>query len=104
LEKQGRKRQAGLVIGYFLYRGILTRFLIEFIKQDQEAFEANMVLNMGQLLSIPFILVGVWLLWTSLRRPPVHYPETVEETSSAHSSDKKKAGQSVVKNKTGQKA
>ena len=33
-----------------------SRFFIEFVKNDQEAFEADMMLNMGQWLSIPFVL------------------------------------------------
>ena len=37
-------------------------FLIEFIKEPQVEFENTMVLNMGQLLSIPFILAGIGLL------------------------------------------
>ena len=41
----------------------LTRFFIEIIKKDQEAFEAGMLLNMGQLLSIPFIIMAVYVLW-----------------------------------------
>lgn len=36
-----------------------ARFFIEFLKNDQVAFEANMSLNMGQWLSIPFILLGI---------------------------------------------
>jgi prolipoprotein diacylglyceryl transferase len=35
------------------------RFLIEFVKEDQVDFENGMPLNMGQLLSIPFIMVGI---------------------------------------------
>ena len=38
------------------------RFLIEFIKEPQVGFEEAMVLNMGQLLSIPFVLAGVVIL------------------------------------------
>ena len=42
-----------------------ARFLIEFVKNDQVAFEAGMQFNMGQLLSLPFILAGVaMILWT----------------------------------------
>ena len=37
-------------------------------KEDQEAFEASMPLNMGQLLSIPFVLVGVAVILYSVRR------------------------------------
>ncbi|MDR2148009.1 MAG: prolipoprotein diacylglyceryl transferase, partial [Tannerella sp.] len=33
------------------------------VKNDQEAFEQGMLLNMGQLLSIPFILAGIFFVW-----------------------------------------
>ena len=46
-----------------------ARFLIEFIKNDQSEFEAGMLLNMGQLLSIPFIILGVVLLIRAHKRP-----------------------------------
>ena len=38
------------------------RFLIEFIKEPQVGFEQGMALNMGQILSIPFVLLGIGLL------------------------------------------
>ena len=62
-------RRTGLLFGIFLNAIFFSRFLIEFVKNDQEAFEADMTLNMGQLLSIPFILIGCWLIWRSLHRP-----------------------------------
>ncbi|MCD7710657.1 MAG: prolipoprotein diacylglyceryl transferase [Porphyromonadaceae bacterium] len=69
------KRQAGdrpgLLMGVFFVGVFFSRFLIEFVKNDQEAFEANMVLNMGQLLSIPFVIAGVWLIVRALRHPAV---------------------------------
>jgi prolipoprotein diacylglyceryltransferase len=40
-----------------------ARFLIEFVKEDQEAFEAGMTFNMGQWLSIPFIFGGIVLIF-----------------------------------------
>ena len=46
-----------------------VRFLLEFIKNDQEAFEAGHILNMGQLLSIPFVLLGLFLIIRAYRRP-----------------------------------
>ena len=49
---------------------------IEFIKLDQEAFEQGMLLNMGQLLSIPFILVGIYMIYRGMHRSPVD-PDTV---------------------------
>jgi len=37
----------------------VARFLIEFIKENQVGFEENLTINMGQILSIPYILVGI---------------------------------------------
>ena len=56
------KLYRGTFVGIFLIVCFGSRFLIEFIKNDQVAFEANMVLNMGQLLSIPFVLLGIGLI------------------------------------------
>lgn len=49
----------GRQIGILLIGSFTARFFIEFVKENQVAFESGMTLNMGQLLSIPFILVGV---------------------------------------------
>lgn len=64
------RRRPGLLFGTGLLGVFLTRFLIESIKTEQEAFERGMALNMGQLLSIPFIVLGVWMVVRSLRRSP----------------------------------
>lgn len=52
----------GFFFGFFLIGCFGMRFLIEFIKEPQVGFEESMVLNMGQLLSLPFILAGLVLL------------------------------------------
>jgi prolipoprotein diacylglyceryltransferase len=39
------------------------RFFVEFVKANQEPFEQGMALNMGQILSIPAVLAGFWLLF-----------------------------------------
>lgn len=70
-------RREGLLIGTFLLIVFVTRFLLEFIKNDQELFEAGHVLNMGQLLSIPFIIFGVWLVVRAFHRPM--NPDTADE-------------------------
>lgn len=57
----------GSIFGIFLVALFTLRFLIEFIKNDQVDFEAGMTLNMGQLLSIPFILAGIIILVWSIR-------------------------------------
>lgn len=63
------RRREGLLIGTFFLVVFVTRFCLEFIKNDQEAFEADYFLNMGQVLSIPFIIVGLWLVIRSFRKP-----------------------------------
>lgn len=55
-------QREGLLFGVFLEIVFVTRFALEFIKNDQELFEANHALNMGQWLSIPFIILGVYLI------------------------------------------
>ncbi|MBW6501812.1 MAG: prolipoprotein diacylglyceryl transferase [Bacteroidales bacterium] len=45
-----------------------ARFFIEFLKEDQVGFEASMKLNMGQWLSIPFVLAGAGALWLSIKK------------------------------------
>jgi phosphatidylglycerol:prolipoprotein diacylglycerol transferase len=46
-----------------------VRFLIEFVKEPQVDFETDMLLNMGQLLSIPFIIAGVIVVFRKERKP-----------------------------------
>lgn len=67
-------RRPGLLFGIGLIGVFLTRFFIEFIKEDQEAFEQGMLLNMGQLLSIPFVLFGLWMIWRAYARPAAETP------------------------------
>ncbi|MDR0545215.1 MAG: prolipoprotein diacylglyceryl transferase [Odoribacteraceae bacterium] len=68
------KNRQGFLFGSFLVLIFACRFLIEFLKENQEAFEASMPLNMGQLLSIPFILLGALLIAYSATRPPLPPP------------------------------
>lgn len=72
--KTNLRKREGFIVGFFFVMVFLSRFLIEFIKEDQEAFEAGMALNMGQLLSIPFVLGGLFLMFRALKRPEVNYP------------------------------
>lgn len=52
----------GLLFGIFVTTLFTFRFLVEFLKENQEAFEDQLALNMGQILSIPLILVGIAIL------------------------------------------
>lgn len=58
----------GFFIGVFLIGCFGSRFLIEFIKEPQVEFEQNMTYDMGQLLSIPFILLGIGFLVYAWRK------------------------------------
>lgn len=72
------RRRPGVMFGFFLIVLFGTRFLIEFIKNPQVDFEQTMVLNMGQLLSIPFIVAGIiicHLLYTKHRSHPPLCPK-----------------------------
>ena len=81
------KMYRGTFVGIFLIVCFGSRFLIEFIKNDQVEFEADMVLNMGQLLSIPFVLLGIGFLVYAYKKkqparavPPETGPRKKEET------------------------
>lgn len=60
----------GLIVGWMLTLIFTLRFFVEFIKNDQVDFEQNMLLNMGQLLSIPFIIIGIILIIRSKKLGP----------------------------------
>jgi phosphatidylglycerol---prolipoprotein diacylglyceryl transferase len=64
--KKGEHYQ-GLLISLAVTLIFIARFFIEFLKEPQVAFEATMKLNMGQLLSIPFILLGIGGIYWSLK-------------------------------------
>jgi phosphatidylglycerol:prolipoprotein diacylglycerol transferase len=52
----------GLIFGCFLVLLFMARFCIEYFKENQESFENQMPINMGQLLSVPFIVAGLILI------------------------------------------
>lgn len=58
-----KNRKTGLTVGIFLFVTFSSRFMIEFLKNIQSGFEQNMFLNMGQLLSLPFIIYGLYLIF-----------------------------------------
>ncbi|MDR1543241.1 MAG: prolipoprotein diacylglyceryl transferase [Prevotellaceae bacterium] len=63
-------RREGLIFGVFLICIFGTRFMLEFIKNLQEPFEANMPLNMGQILSLPLIIWGIYLIINAFIKKP----------------------------------
>lgn len=65
--RKGPQVKQGLLFSLFLILLFSVRFFIEFIKEVQVEFEQTMSLNMGQWLSIPFVLLGVFLLIRSYK-------------------------------------
>jgi phosphatidylglycerol:prolipoprotein diacylglycerol transferase len=54
----------GRLFGWFMLLVFGFRFFVEFLKKEQSAFEVDMLLNMGQILSIPLALTGLFfILW-----------------------------------------
>jgi phosphatidylglycerol:prolipoprotein diacylglycerol transferase len=53
----------GRILGVSLAASFTARFLIEFVKEEQVPFEQALPLNLGQLLSFPFILIGLILIY-----------------------------------------
>jgi prolipoprotein diacylglyceryl transferase len=61
------KTPAGLPFGLTIALVFICRFLIEFVKENQSSFENQMAINMGQLLSLPFIAAGLYFVFRSLK-------------------------------------
>ena len=67
-QKRNMEMRDGFIFSGTMIAMFSARFLIEFVKNDQVAFEAGMTFNMGQLLSLPFIIAGIGLIiWTKLK-------------------------------------
>jgi prolipoprotein diacylglyceryl transferase len=61
-KKMPQRVGTGWYFGFCLTYIFTFRFFIEYTKEIQEAFEATLPLDMGQLLSIPFIIIGVYCM------------------------------------------
>ncbi|MFI3314519.1 MAG: prolipoprotein diacylglyceryl transferase [Rikenellaceae bacterium] len=61
-KKDAARKRPGLLFGVFLVGTFTTRIFVEIIKNPQVAFENDMTLNMGQILSIPFTIIGIYLI------------------------------------------
>ncbi len=75
--KTNSRNKPGLLLGTFFILMFTARFLIEFVKKVQEKFEVGMALNMGQWLSIPFILFGIYLVVRAIQNPEKIYKRKV---------------------------
>ncbi len=64
--KTEARNKQGLIFGIFLILLWTVRFIAEFVKESQGGFEgSNPILSTGQWLSIPFILIGIYLIYRS---------------------------------------
>lgn len=54
---------SGFYFGLCIFLIFLSRIFIEFTKENQVDFETSMVFNMGQLLSVPFVLLGLYCIF-----------------------------------------
>jgi phosphatidylglycerol---prolipoprotein diacylglyceryl transferase len=64
-KKANFRKAHGFFMGLLLVMIFGFRFFVEFLKEHQVDFEKSLPLDMGQLLSIPFVLVGIFLIWRS---------------------------------------
>ena len=65
--KRAKELKPGLLFGLFLTLLFSARFLIEFIKEKQASYSTDFVLNTGQALSIPFLLIGIGFIVYSMK-------------------------------------
>ena len=65
--KNNGKLYSGFLFGLFLTLVFSARFVIEIVKENQVPFEENLSLNMGQLLSIPFVIIGLFFIAYSFK-------------------------------------
>lgn len=63
--KYNKGKNEGFLFGTFMVLVFGFRFFVEFVKENQEAFEQSMALNMGQWLSIPVVITGLYFIWKS---------------------------------------
>ena len=67
-KKMPQRVGTGFYFGLCLAYIFTFRFFIEYFKEVQEAFEQGLPFDMGQILSIPFIIIGVWCMVKGLKR------------------------------------
>jgi len=62
------REKSGRLFGILMTLVFAFRFIIEFTKENQVAFEADIPLNMGQWLSVPFVLIGLFFWFRPLKK------------------------------------
>lgn len=84
------KLKAGIISAYFLIGMFTFRFFVEFFKEVQQDFEKTLPIDMGQILSIPFIILGFIALWYSKKQQEIEIYQVdadVETTTNESTTD-----------------
>ncbi|MCE3011382.1 MAG: prolipoprotein diacylglyceryl transferase [Proteobacteria bacterium] len=63
-----RSQSRGFLFGFVVGTIFLCRIFLEFFKENQEAFEASWPLNMGQMLSVPYVMICYYLVIQALKK------------------------------------
>ena len=79
----------GFFFGAFLIGCFGMRFIIEFVKEPQVEFETSMTLDMGQWLSVPFVVAGIAILIYA-------YKKRIPAAAQHHAQSKKSSSKSVA--------
>jgi prolipoprotein diacylglyceryl transferase len=61
--KYSVRLKAGFMFGFYMVATFGTRFMIEFVKTKQASYSSDLILNTGQILSIPFIALGFYMIF-----------------------------------------
>ena len=71
-QKKKYKWPAGFMFGLFISILFTFRFCIEFVKEVQVSFESSLPIDMGQLLSLPFIAAGIFIMILARKKNKFH--------------------------------
>lgn len=86
--KKDAGKYNGLLTGVGFTGIFIARQFIEILKNPQEEFEADMMFNMGQWLSVPFVIFGVYLIVRALKKGKVEYKMPAPKVSTSKSATK----------------
>ena len=77
---KSRTVHRGSLLGIFLSLTFTARFLLEFLKERQAYYANDFFLSVGQLLSIPFIFIGLFLLFRLLKDKKSDYNDGIADS------------------------
>jgi len=69
--KKDAQNRPGLLFGTILTLVFTARFLIEYIKLGQSEWDQTLTINTGQMLSVPFVIAGVYFIIRAFKRDPI---------------------------------